>query len=454
MKEKLLKIIISFFVVMLSCTLVARGAASLTVAKVETGKVKKGTLTRRFEGAGTLAAKDKEFQSLPEGQKVARLVADVGSEVKKGQAIVQLDLDYLDEQIRAKEREITKLDLALKQQELEGKADARTPATAQAGLSLNAAKRALDAAEETYRKAKEDYENCPEEAQNMQSGHGEDGEEEPQIPADTSKKEELAEQMNAAAQAAQDAREVYRQAQEAYALAEQEEKNTRANEAVRSEISQIGKKSTQTDLEGLREEMEKLQKIKEAKGIVASSSDGVLESVGAAEGAVTAGTEQIVVETGGMEACGVIPAEEIGSVAVGDEIEVRVQGETKSLTVQIERLGVNSEGNTCWYAAVEKEERRAGTTLTYEYSQKSESSYDSLVPLSALHESGNQVYVLAAEVRSGIMGDSYEAVVIPVTVLEKDDTNAAVKGSFSDDSLLIVGSNKYVKEGDRVRVSE
>ena len=36
MKRKILNIILSFFMVMLCCTLIARGAASLTVAKVKT----------------------------------------------------------------------------------------------------------------------------------------------------------------------------------------------------------------------------------------------------------------------------------------------------------------------------------------------------------------------------------------------------------------------------------
>lgn len=454
MKEKLLKMIVSFFIVMLSCTLVARGAASLTVAKVETDKIRKGTLVQRFDGEGTLMAKDKEFQSLPEGQKVARILADMGSEIKAGQGIVQLDQEYLDERIREQEREIEKLKLALGQQELEEKADARTPATAQAGISLDAAKRALDAAEEEYRKVQDAYENCPEDAGVSSNSDLEREEDGTEGLKDTGKKQALKEQMDAADQMVQEAKEAYRQAQDAYVLAEQEEENTRANEAVRSQISQLGQKSTKTELEGLEEDMKKLQEIKDAEGIVTAGADGILESVGAVEGAITTGTEQIVLETGGMEACGVVPTEKIGSITAGDEIEVRIQGETKPFTLEIERMGKNSEGNTCWYAVVEKEERRAGTTLTYEYSKKSKNSYDSMVPISALRESGGVTFVLIAEMRSGILGDSYTAAAVPVTVLEKDENNAAVQTSLPEDALIIVGSNKYVKEGDRVRLSE
>ena len=41
MKRKILKIILSFFITMICCTLIARGAASMTVAKVKTEGARK-----------------------------------------------------------------------------------------------------------------------------------------------------------------------------------------------------------------------------------------------------------------------------------------------------------------------------------------------------------------------------------------------------------------------------
>ena len=120
----------------------------------------------------------------------------------------------------------------------------------------------------------------------------------------------------------------------------------------------------------------------------------------------------------------------------------------------IEWLGQDEDGNTVWYAPMEGTDSRAGTVLTYEYSKKSENAYDALIPLTALHEANGMRYILTAEVRSGILGDSYTAVKTAVTVLETDDTNAAVQSGLSGDVLIITESNKYVKEGDRVRLSE
>ena len=41
---------------------------------------------------------------------------------------------------------------------------------------------------------------------------------------------------------------------------------------------------------------------------------------------------------------------------------------------------------------------------------------------------------------------------VPVTVLEKDSENAAVESTLKDTDQVIVTSEKYVQEGDRVRI--
>lgn len=405
MRKKILKSIVSFFIVMFCCTLIARGAASMTVAKVTTDSIKKGRLTQRFQGSGKIVAGDRAFQSLPQGQKVARILVTMGSEVKKDQPVVQLDLDYLQERIKEKSREIEKTRLLIQQQEIEGKASARVPATEQAKLTLNQAAEQLE-------KAKQ--------------GH---------------------DQAEAAA-----AEESYKQAQQAYALAQKEEAAQQANEAARKATSDLSKQSTQLELEGLQEELGKLEEIEAAEGIVAARTEGILESVGAVEGALTTGTEQIIMETGAIEACGILSSDQIGTVKAGDEMQIRVQGEPQSLSVKMERFGNDKDGNSLWFGKVDGA-YRTGTEFSYEYSKKSENNFEKLIPLSALHEAQGTEYVLIAEIRSGILGDVYTAVKIPVTVLEKDDENAAVQTSLSEDALIITQSNKYVKEGDRVRLS-
>lgn len=445
MKEKILKIIVSFFIVMLCCSLIARGADSMTVAKVKTGHLKKGDLTEKFEGTGGITAKNKEFQSMPEGQKVAQILVKAGAEVEAGQALVQLDMEYLEELIKEQERQIEKIRLQMEQQELEGKGEARTPATAQAEIMLNGAADTLQNAQEKYQKAVDEYNAFVSVPQELD----EEGQQESDL-----KVQALQEQIDAAADNMKAADSAYDQALESYQLAEQEEANNRANEAARGESNDLSLQGLQVDLDGLKDKLQKLTNIKDVEGIVASQSKGILESIGATEGVITTGSEQIVLAAENLEAYGTLPEDKIGKIASGDEVEVLISGNTKQVPLNVERIELDEEGKTAWFAPVEKGKYRIGTNLTYDFNKKSESSYEQIVPLSALRESNGNTYVLTPEVRPGILGDSYVAVRVAVTILNKDEGNAAVKTSLSGEALIITETNKYVKEGDRVRLSE
>ncbi len=238
MKEKIMKGMVTFFIAMFFCTIIARAAASLTVAKVKTEPPRRGTLVLRFQGTGTIRYRNREFQSLPEGQKVARVLAKPGRDVKKGEKILQLDMDYLEEQIKQQEREIQMKEIVLKQQ---GKPEKRVSAAAQAKLELEAAKETLSEVRKRKPKKenagnasgddinKEDALTEENEGDNAESGSaGED-----------SWKEEL-----------ESAKKACEQAKDAYRVAKQEEENQKKNEGTRSQISKLGRKAQSWSLRG------------------------------------------------------------------------------------------------------------------------------------------------------------------------------------------------------------
>ena len=261
--------------------------------------------------------------------------------------------------------------------------------------------------------------------------------------------------MDAAREQMDAAQDAYDQTKETYRLAEQEEQNARTNEARQTQSSRLTLQGLSLDLEELEEDLARLTAVQSADGIVTAETSGILESIGVSEGTITAGTEPLVVASTELEACGEIPAGEIGNVKAGDEVEVRITGYGKPVALSIERLEAGQEGAMFWFAPYTGAGNPvSGTAFAYDYSQKSAASYDQLIPLSALYESAGSFYVLTAEVRSGILGDSYTAVKVPVTLLEKDDLYAAVQTSLGRDALIITSSSKYVKEGDRVRLNE
>ena len=91
--------------------------------------------------------------------------------------------------------------------------------------------------------------------------------------------------------------------------------------------------------------------------------------------------------------------------------------------------------------------------MNLDFSRKSE-AYPVTVPLSALHlDSRQQPYVLVAEEYDSIMGTEQRARKVGVTVLEQNESYAALApGAIGSETEIIVQSDKAVDDGSRVRV--
>ena len=77
-----------------------------------------------------------------------------------------------------------------------------------------------------------------------------------------------------------------------------------------------------------------------------------------------------------------------------------------------------------------------------------------MIPLGALRQSQGSYYVLTVEKQEGILGSEYKAKETPVTLISKDDTYVAIQSTIEDKTKIIISSNKYVEEGDRIRLRE
>ena len=481
MRKKAGKAVIYFLVLMLCCTVAARAASSITVAKVKTAKVGKGVLTQLVTGSGTVTAKEQYSQSLPEGQKVKKVLVKPQTTVEAGQALVQLDMDYLAEKIEEKNREIEKLNLQLEQQKLAGQEDARTPETAQAQIALNNAEILLEQAQADYDQAAAEYENLANDPPAADSGQDVDQGEGPDTAGQTSQGgnssgageyEKWEQEVQAAKDKMQSAADTlnsqaisYNQAVEQYELASQNEANARQNEEKKKKSNTLTVEGIQVDIEGAQAALKKLTDIQNAEGIVSAASSGIFQSAGVTEGDVTAGTEQIIIASQAAEAKGLIDQADVGKIQEGDKINIKFSGNTDTLEVKAERFeqasaqetsskeeeGQAGSGGMVWYGQTGEKELKTGTSFTYEASKES-GSYEQVIPLSALHQVQGQTFVLTAEARDGILGQVYTAISVPVTVLDKDDKSAAVKSALNNKSLIIVESSKYVEEGNQVRL--
>ncbi len=99
-------------------------------------------------------------------------------------------------------------------------------------------------------------------------------------------------------------------------------------------------------------------------------------------------------------------------------------------------------------------EVKSGDTFTWQTEIPTEKEYEQMIPLSALREDVNETYCLVLAEEEQMLGTVQTAKKVPVTVLEKDAKNAAITSTLSVEDKVIVSSEKYVAEGDRVRLKE
>mgnify|MGYP007077704670 CR=1 FL=1 len=157
---------------------------------------------------------------------------------------------------------------------------------------------------------------------------------------------------------------------------------------------------------------------------------------------------------------------------VGAEVGVQLAAGKKK-TVKIESIGMETgetaEGGsgddtagqgassmqTFWRAPLpENTNVGGGEQFTWSIETSSEKEYDQIIPLSALREDANEAYCLVLSEEDRMLGTLQTAKRVPVTVLEKDAKSAAITSTLTNTDQVIVSSEKYVVEGDRVRLKE
>ncbi|WP_051251451.1 efflux RND transporter periplasmic adaptor subunit [Paenibacillus harenae] len=114
------------------CSLLPSEEASLKPPLVKpaqenyrTVTVEKGTIAQEINGSGSLESTRTEIaQFTGQGGRIAKMLAVSGNDVKKGDVLVQLNVDGLDIQLKEQQLAVAKAKLAYKQAKLAGDADA------------------------------------------------------------------------------------------------------------------------------------------------------------------------------------------------------------------------------------------------------------------------------------------------------------------------------------------
>ena len=465
-KRTALRALAFFFAVMAVCTVLSRAASSVLTAQVETANPESGNITDTYEGMGEAVPSVRSQIFLWPEQQVEES-APAGTEVRKGECLVQFRLEYLEQTIEKKQSQIDQLVLQMRQQEIAAEGAGSVPSATGASRTLEGARAQLQAADKNVENARTAYDTY-------------NGEDEAEKQALSDALETALSEKTAAKQAVREAEGVYEDAKARDAV--QEENDAAARETARLSAQQI-----QIQIDEAQKELDVLKGYQAEGGKICAREDCVVLENGVADGTLTSGSELIVTGSGAWRLRGILSDEMDGKLPEGTKIRVSPDAggsdQEVTLTSLDESGGSSSEagGDTTpdssgadggkagdsaadtgsgvtagyWYAPVpEGMDVRYGDTFAWKASVPSEKSYSLKIPLAALREDTGGNYCLVVEEESSPLGTVKRARRVDVSVLKKNGEEAAVDGVLEKTDRVIVSSEKYVEEGDQVRIKD
>ncbi len=511
-------VLAGFLIMMIICTILSRAAASVLVAQVQVEKPGRGKLSYFYGGNGTVVPEQEKTIFLWAGQQVEWAAETgsavkagecliqfrmeyLQQTIRSKQAeLAQLEIQVRQQEIAARgNARVPSADRAL--QNLE---DAQKKLE-DAQKKLEDAQEKLEDAQEKEMKAQEEYDQFdgsglagvssgrfgesagqsggviggrnPETSEEMPGIQDPDNSEEdpgnvlPDNSSDiSSRQQELKAALEQAQADVEAARQAADQARTEYQFALKEDSAQNTNEANSIQSAQLGVQSLHVQADKARRELEELTAYQNAGGRICAEEDCTVLMSGVQTGTFTTGAEVMVTGIGGWKLKGFADAKDKEKLKAGTEAEIRL-GAGKKKTVRMESVSAErpegSEGGAggsgsdsgslqfCWYARLpENTAAENGNTFTWNVNAASDQEYEQIIPLSALREDTAGAFCLILLEEKNMLGTVQTAKRIPVTVLEKDAQKAAVTSTLKESDQIIASSEKYVEEGERVRIKE
>ena len=444
-KKRLPKLTGFFFLAMLICTLISRAASSITVAQITAASPVNGMITHKVTAEGKIQA-NRELPVFTEaGQRVERIMVHEGEKVKAGDILFQLDMERLQEQIQESRQELSKLQLELE-------------------AAVQNAELAQEKKELARQRAQEDYERISEEKdQDIAWAEAElvkarERLEEYYNYQDGGEASEGGQSEDALADSVDAAQKTYDQA-----LTVSEESLTAAKRAIEDAMMPEPADNTQEIKQGeiaqTEEKMEKLERLADKNGEVASPEEGIVTGLQISAGQIT-GQDAAVLLADLSEGCRfVAQVDKSQGEYLQKNMEVTLENpdtREKEGGLAISSLGENAENGELLDVTVSL----SGCTLEIGTSarmtaEKRSSAYAFCIPVQALGENNSGTFVYVLEEQENVLGRELSVREVKVEVEDKNDMYAALKeGSLSEGQQVVVSSDRSIAGGSRVRLKE
>ncbi len=272
------------------------------------------------------------------------------------------------------------------------------------------------------------------------------------------------EQTNAPARSEEDLIAAVEQAQEIYddAITALNHAKTTYGRAIESSELPTASNSTaqigQITYDQMALTLEKLTALQDAGGNILAPVDGIVTATFVQTGEKTSEATAIRLAdlSQGCKFTGLVSEEQCQYIGVGDKVVIQGGNNGKVYKdLPVTTFAATEEATGGYRITVQLPpgSLSLGVNADLQYTKKSQ-PYAICVPLSALHlDDINQAYVLVLEEVNTVLGTQTQAKKVTVTVLDQNETMAALEeGSLGMMQQIIVGSSQAVEPGSRVRV--
>ena len=205
--------------------------------------------------------------------------------------------------------------------------------------------------------------------------------------------------------------------------------------------------------------LDKLEALLDGEGKILSPVDGIVTRCNIQTGEKTTDTTAMLLAdlSQGCKFSGLVTEEQSKYIGLGDRVTLRAGSTGKryeDLPVTTFSPSEETEDGYRLTVQLPANTLSLGASAELSFTRKSQ-PYSCCVPVSALHlDVRNQPYVLVVEQVNTVLGPQQQARKVSVTVLEQNETTAALaEGALSSKQQVIVGSDRAVDIGSRVRVS-
>ncbi len=198
--------------------------------------------------------------------------------------------------------------------------------------------------------------------------------------------------------------------------------------------------------------------LQEAEGKILAPVDGIVTGSFVQTGEKTTDATAVLLADldQGCKFSGLVSEEQSQYIGVGDKVAIRAGSNGKLYKdLPVTTFSTTEEAGGGYRITVQLPagSLSLGASAELQFTKKSQ-PYSVCVPLSALRlDERNQTYVLVAEEVNTVLGPQLQAKKITVTVLDQNETMAALaEGAVGPQNQIIVGSDRAVGPGSRIRV--